>query len=264
MTMSAPSPGQRLQKQREMPPRGLQSRPSPSDPPPTTPAQLGGSGGGARAPGRPHARAPRPRATRRGTGSGDGAGQRPSGGVGCEEAVVAEKRPEASALNNKRISEAWEVQDQGVSRFGVWFIPRDVQQREVYPTFCKNQLPSSLRSLGCDSQSPGLGVSDSTWCWCVVSTLKCIFIMPLFYSKTFSDFLLPFCYFKQSLKKIVHLSITESYLLMNIISLLGLTKDMWYPFNIIINLNNFTGKKVVNSKLYLCHSKPLNYEITKC
>ncbi|XP_069396161.1 uncharacterized protein [Delphinus delphis] len=157
MTMSAPSPGQRLQKQREMPPRGLQSRPSPSDPPPTTPAQLGGSGGGARAPGRPHARAPRPRATRRGTGSGDGAGQRPSGGVGCEEAVVAEKRPEASALNNKRISEAWEVQDQGVSRFGVWFIPRDVQQREVYPTFCKNQLPSSLRSLGCDSQSPGLG-----------------------------------------------------------------------------------------------------------
>ncbi|XP_049558300.1 uncharacterized protein LOC117202095 isoform X4 [Orcinus orca] len=119
MTMSAPSPGQRLQKQREMPPRGLQSRPSPSDPPPTTPAQLGGSGGGARAPGRPHARAPRPRATRRGTGSGDGAGQRPSGGVGCEEAVVAEKRPEASALNNKRISEAWEVQDQGVSRFGV-------------------------------------------------------------------------------------------------------------------------------------------------
>ncbi|XP_073653683.1 uncharacterized protein [Tursiops truncatus] len=104
MTMSAPSPGQRLQKQREMPPRGLQSRPSPSDPPPTTPAQLGGSGGGARAPGRPHARAPRPRATRRGTGSGDGAGQRPSGGVGCEEAVVAEKRPEASALNNKRIS----------------------------------------------------------------------------------------------------------------------------------------------------------------
>ncbi|XP_049558298.1 uncharacterized protein LOC117202095 isoform X2 [Orcinus orca] len=161
MTMSAPSPGQRLQKQREMPPRGLQSRPSPSDPPPTTPAQLGGSGGGARAPGRPHARAPRPRATRRGTGSGDGAGQRPSGGVGCEEAVVAEKRPEASALNNKRISEAWEVQDQGVSRFGVWFIPRDVQQREVYPTFCKNQLPSSLRSLGCDSQSPGLGIPCS-------------------------------------------------------------------------------------------------------
>ncbi|XP_054946895.1 translation initiation factor IF-2-like [Physeter macrocephalus] len=118
MTMSAPSPGQRLQKQRETPTRGLQSRPSPSDPPPTAPAQLGG-GGGARAPGRPHARAPHPRAMRRGTGSDDGAGQRPPGGVGREEAAAAEKRQEASALNNKRISEAWEVQDQGVSRFGV-------------------------------------------------------------------------------------------------------------------------------------------------
>lgn len=39
---------------------------------------------------------------------------------------------------------------------------------------------------------------------------------------------------------------------------------MWYPFNVIINLNNLTGKKVINSQLHLWHSKSLNYGITKC
>lgn len=49
----------------------------------------------------------------------------------------------------------------------------------------------------------------------------------------------------------------------NIISLLCLTEDMPCPFNIFINMNNFMRKKVINSKLYLCHTKSLNYGISK-
>ncbi|XP_070334560.1 uncharacterized protein [Odocoileus virginianus] len=69
-----------------------------------TPSQvtLAQLGGGARAPGRPHVRAPRPRATRRGPGCDGGAGRRPPVGVGCEERRAEEDRPRASALNNKR------------------------------------------------------------------------------------------------------------------------------------------------------------------
>lgn len=61
----------------------------------------------------------------------------------------------------------------------------------------------------------------------------------------------------------VYLSVTASYLLINIIYLLCLIEDMWCLFNIVIKLNMFMGKKVINSKLYLCHSKSLIYGITK-